>query len=51
MSDSEHKDILLDLLSCGIPGLVDHILSMLSPADLYRYVIKIKSIEIHVNLV
>jgi hypothetical protein len=32
----EHKDILLELLSYGIPELVDRILSLLSPADLYK---------------
>lgn len=35
-SDDEHKDILTELLLQGIPGLVDRIISMLTPADLYR---------------
>ena len=34
--DSEHKDILLGLFFKGIPVLVDQILSMLSPVDLYK---------------
>lgn len=35
-NDTEHKDILSELFSYGIPHLVNQILTMLSPADLYR---------------